>query len=149
MMKSVFDKITRDELIKRINSLNESSKAKWGKMNVYQMVKHCTLCEDMYQGNVKIRRVFIGRLIGSLILKQILKDDKPFSKNSPTSPQLNTTKDSGDLEKQKLAWISRIQEYQNYTHQDLIHPFFGRMTKEQVGLLDYKHIDHHLRQFGA
>lgn len=118
-------------------------------MNVYQMVKHCTLCEDMYIGKLKIKRVFMGKLIGRMVLKQVLKDDKPFSKGSPTSNLLTTTIDSSDLEQQKSEWIKRIREYKNYQEQNFVHPFFGPMTKEQIGYLDYKHIDHHLRQFGA
>ena len=40
-MQTIFDKTNRDELIKRINALNENSKAQWGKMNICQMLKHC------------------------------------------------------------------------------------------------------------
>lgn len=148
-MKSIFDLSIENELIERINSLTPDSKALWGKMNVFQMVKHCTLAEDMYLGNLKVKRVFIGRLIGKTILKQVLKNDNPFSKNSPTSSILNTIAESGNLEAQKIEWINRIKEYKNYNHQNFIHPFFGPLTKEQIGYLDYKHIDHHLRQFGA
>lgn len=148
-MKSIFDLSTEKELIERIKSLSSDSKALWGKMNVFQMVKHCTLAENMYLGNLKVKRVFIGRLIGKTILKQVLKNDKPFSKNSPTSSMLNTIAESGNLETQKSEWISRIKEYKNYNYQNFIHPFFGSLTKEQIGYLDYKHIDHHLRQFGA
>lgn len=148
-MKSIFNIETENEIIARIKTLTPENKALWGKMNVYQMVKHCTLCEDMYLGKLKIKRVFIGKLIGGMVLKQVLKDDKPFSKGSPTSKLLTTTVDSGDLEQQKSEWINRIREYKNYQEQNFVHPFFGPMTKEQIGYLDYKHIDHHLRQFGA
>jgi hypothetical protein len=148
-MRSIFDLSTENELLERINSLTPDSRALWGKMNVFQMVKHCTLAEDMYLGNLKVKRVFIGRLIGKIILKQVLKNDNPFSKNSPTSSMLNTIAENGSLETQKSEWISRIKEYKNYNCQNFIHPFFGPLTKEQIGYLDYKHIDHHLRQFGA
>lgn len=47
-VKTIFDKETRAELLKRVNSLNENSSRHWGKMNVYQMIKHCILCEEMY-----------------------------------------------------------------------------------------------------
>jgi hypothetical protein len=118
-------------------------------MNIFQMLKHCTLSEEMMQGKIKIKRVFIGRLIGPMILKKVLKDDKPFGKNSPTSSLIKTTKESGDTETQKKEWINRIEQYANYTNPEFIHPFFGPMTKEQIGLFAYKHADHHLRQFGA
>ncbi|MBL7744399.1 MAG: DUF1569 domain-containing protein, partial [Chitinophagaceae bacterium] len=133
----------------RINSLNQQSNAQWGKMNVSQMARHCALCEDMFLGKLVIKRVFIGRLIGGMVLKKLLKDDKPFGKNSPTSPVLKTTGENGDLEQQKKEWISRIEQYAGYNNEGFVHPFFGPMTMEQVGRFVYKHADHHLRQFGA
>jgi hypothetical protein len=148
-MKSIFDKSTREELINRINAVTQQSNARWGKMNVFQMLVHCTLCEDMFLGKTKINRVLIGRLFGKMISKQVLKDDAPFRRNSPTSPLLKTNAETGDIEQQKKEWISRIEKYADYTNPHLIHPFFGSMTKEQIGLLAYKHTDHHLRQFGA
>jgi len=44
--------------------LNENSRALWGKMTVYQMVKHCALWEEMLSGEKKVKRMFLGRLFG-------------------------------------------------------------------------------------
>lgn len=129
-MKSIFDPAVESEIIERIQSLQPSNAARWGKMNVFQMVRHCTLCEDMYLGKIEIKRAFIGRLFGRMVLKQVLKDDKPFKINSPTSKQLTTPAEEGDLEALKRAWIDRILQYQSYTKKDFIHPFFGPLTKE-------------------
>jgi hypothetical protein len=148
-MKSVFDSTTQKEITDRINSLSSSNKALWGKMDLLQMVKHCILCDDMYLGNIKIKRAFIGRLIGKLMLKKVLADEAPFHKNSPTIPALKTAKEDGNLESKKGEWLSRINGYNNFNNPNFVHPFFGTMTKDQIGNLSYKHIDHHLRQFGA
>jgi hypothetical protein len=148
-MKSIFETSTREALVNRINSLTEQNKAQWGKMNVFQMMKHCTLHEDMLFGKIIINRVFIGRLIGPMILRKVLKDDGPVAKNSPTSALLKTVGHSGDLEQQRKEWINRLEQFANYDNPNFIHPFFGPMTKEQIGLFVYKHTDHHLRQFGA
>ena len=148
-MKSTLDNNTREELVGRINSLTQQHQANWGKMNVYQMLKHCTLCEDMNLGNMHIKRVLIGRLIGGMFLKKILKDDAPFGKNSPTSGLLKIAESSGDIEQQKREWISRLSQYAGYDKAGFVHPFFGKLSKEQVGRLSYKHADHHLRQFGV
>jgi hypothetical protein len=113
------------------------------------MVKHCSLGEDMFAGKLKIKRAFIGRLIGPVILKQVLKNDNPIRKNVPTSPLLLATQEEGDLEQEKKIWISKIEQYTYFNNPDFVHPFFGPMTREQIGLLAYKHSDHHLRQFGA
>jgi hypothetical protein len=148
-MKSIFDPDSVNEINDRIHSLSAKHTAQWGKMDVFQMLKHCTLCEDMLHGQIKINRVFIGRIIGPTLLKKVLKDKSPFGKNSPTAPVLITTNLSGDIEQQKKEWINRIAQYSNFTNTSFVHPFFGAMSKEQIGIFVYKHADHHLRQFGA
>lgn len=147
-MKTIFEKSVREEVIQRINSLNINSKAQWGKMNIYQMLKHCTLWEEMIHGDKKYERVFIGRLFGKLALKSVLKDEMPLGRNSPTIPQL-VIRESGDVEHQKKEWIARIEKYENFSNPGFVHVFFGKMTEEQTGYMVYKHVDHHLRQFGA
>ena len=116
-------------------------------MTVGQMVKHCTLCEELYQGKVKLKRVFLGRIFGKMALSKLLSDDRPIGKNSPTDPFLRVVENIDDLEAQKQKWITLIKEYETHNTQS-IHPFFGKMTIEQLGKLAYKHNDHHLRQFG-
>ena len=147
-MKTVFDLQCREELIQRINSLTSDKIAQWGKMNVFQMLVHSAKCEEMLLGELKIKRVFIGKLIGKMVLNKSLKDESPFGKNSPTSPYLKTTVKSGDLEKLKKEWIGKIEQYGNQNEAGITHPFFGPMNKEQIGRFSYKHSDHHLRQFG-
>ena len=150
-MKTIFDKSTRDELISRISTLTENSTAQWGKMNVYQMMKHCTLWEEMVLRNKKYKRVFIGRLLGKMLLRNELKDDRPMRQNNPTIPELKIKEVNGDVRSGKEKWISLINEYAGYAFPDnsFVHPFFGKMTKEQIGYHAYKHADHHLRQFNS
>jgi hypothetical protein len=148
-MKTIFDKTARDELIVRINRLNENSIARWGKMNIYQMLKHCTLCEEMYLGKRKYPRVFIGHLFGRIGLRNLLKDKTPIKPNAPTSPHFKIKERSGNILAEKVKWISLIGEYAEYSNENFEHWFFGEMTKEQVGQFVYKHTDHHLRQFNT
>ena len=148
-MKTIFDKETRDELIVRISSLNENSKPLWGKMNIYQMLTHNALWQQLMLGKVKSKRVFIGRIFGKAALKNVLKNDAPLRKNTPTTPEVVTKEASGNLEMQRKKWIDGTEEFANYAALDFMHPFFGKMTREQVGYFVYKHSDHHLRQFGV
>lgn len=148
-MKTVFDKTTREELINRINTLNENSTPQWGRMSVYQMLKHCTLWEEMISGKKKYKQAFIGRLFGKLILKNVLKDEKPMRRNTPTIPELRIKENNGNVLSEKMRWIALIEEYAHFSNHNFVHPFFGKMTKEQIGYFVYKHIDHHLRQFDS
>jgi hypothetical protein len=148
-MKSVFDQSTREELVQRINSLSKNSAAVWGKMNIHQMLNHCILCEEMFLGKKKYKKAFIGRIFGKSALNQILKDEKPLGRNAPTAKYFKIKESNGDVQAEKAKWISLINEYANFHNPDFEHWFFGKMTKEQIGLFDYKHIDHHLRQFNC
>ena len=147
-MKSVLDQSAREELIARINELNGRSTAQWGKMNVYQMLRHCVLCEELYLGKITEKRAFMGRVFGRTGLKNILREDKPFPKNAPTTSTFKVKEETGDIESEKRRWIALIEDYANYSH-DFVHWFFGKMTKEQVGQFVFKHDDHHLRQFNV
>ena len=150
-MKTIFDKVTRDELIVRIKLLNENSTANWGKMNFYQMLKHCILYDEWILGknNPVYKQVFIGRLFGKTALKDFVGDDKPLKRNMRTLNNLKVELSSGNAASEKLKWIDLVKEFENYSNPNFIHSFFGKMTKEQIGYLDYKHTDHHLRQFGG
>jgi hypothetical protein len=147
-MKTVFDKTTRDELIRRINMLDENCKRQWGRMNIYQMVKHCRLWDEMVLGEKRYKWAFIGRLFGRKVLKGLLKDERPLRRNTPTIPSLKIT-ENGALPPERMKWIGVIEEYPHFSNPGFVHPFFGPMTKEQIGYLAYKHIDHHLRQFNS
>jgi len=148
-MKTVFDKTTRDELIGRIDTLNENSKNKWGKMNVYQVLKHCTLWDEWMQSNKSNKQAFIGRLFGKMALKKILKDESPLARNTPTLRELIVKEINGDVASEKTKWIALINEYAHFSNPNFVHTFFGKITKEQAGQLVYKHADHHLRQFNS
>lgn len=148
-MESVFDKSTRAHLISRINSLNENSQPLWGKMNIYQMLKHCVLCEEMYLGKKKYKRTIPGRLFGKLALKNLLRDETPLKRNEPTSPAFKISEPNGDVQAEKMKWMALVEEYEHFSNNGFKHWFFGKMTKEQIGYFVYKHTDHHLRQFNS
>ena len=147
-MKSIFNVAIRDELIQRIQSLKPGNSALWGKMTLYQMLRHCILWDEMVEGKKKYKQVFLGKLFGKMILKKVLKNDAPLRKNTPTLPALKIV-GSGDIALEKSNWIAHIQQYAQFSNTNLVHPFFGKMSKEEIGYMVYKHADHHLRQFGA
>jgi Protein of unknown function (DUF1569) len=148
-VKTIFDEATRDEVIQRIASLDERSAANWGKMNISQMLRHCALYEEMILRGHNQRQTLVGRIVGKRVLRDFIKDERPIKRNLPTLAQLRVSESGGDINLLKDRWISLIREFGRYSEPHFTHPFFGTMTKEQVGRLGYKHTDHHLRQFGA
>lgn len=147
-METVYDEACREELIRRVRMLNEDSRSRWGKMTVFQMVKHCTLWEDMVLNGRAYKRVFVGRLFGRMALRSVMKEGEPLRRNSPSIPELVIT-GSGDVDFQKDKWIALLEEHGRRFNPEFIHPFFGKMTREETGVMAYKHTDHHLRQFGC
>ncbi|MCE7057561.1 DUF1569 domain-containing protein [Algoriphagus sp. AGSA1] len=150
-MKTIFDPAAREELTRRIGSVKEDSHPQWGKMNVYQMLKHNTYWNGWILGTEDhaYKQAFIGKIFGKIALKRMIKDDSPFDKNIPTSDQFKVKEENGDLESERIQWISLINNYGDFSNPKFVHDFFGKMTKDQIGVLVYKHTDHHLRQFGA
>lgn len=146
-MKSIFDKPTRDDLMNRINSLQGNSTPQWGKMNVAQMLKHCTQWDEMALGKTQYKQSLLGKLVGKFALKDMMKDE-PMKKNVPTVPSFKI-KESPDFAKEKTKWLCLVDEYAHFSGAGFIHPFFGSLTKDQMGYMAYKHADHHLRQFNS
>ena len=151
MVKNIFNPETIDHLIVRINNLEPDSKAKWGKMNVCQMMKHCAYVTEVTFGDKQLKRPFVSYLFGKMTLKKIVKDDKPLGKNSPTHADLiiKTTQDFTVEKEHLLALVERFKEKGEEEFENQVHPFFGKMSGREWNISTYKHFDHHLTQFGV
>jgi len=146
-MKTLFDDVARTALVARINQLDEHSQPQWGKMTVYQMIKHCTKWEEMLLVKTQYKQSLLGRIVGNFALKDMMKDE-PAKHNLPTVPSFKIS-GKGDVAAAKAEWLSLLAEYTDRTPVGFVHPFFGQLTAEQAGQMAYKHIDHHLRQFNC
>lgn len=150
-MPSLYSESTIAELKSRIDQIDPSASPLWGKMTAYQMVRHCILAEQLYLGQLKEKRTFIGRLFGKIALRQMLKPDSQAPKNSPTHPKL-VIKDSVEIGPQIQEWKTLLDQYPGMAGKKdakVLHPFFGTLDHSQIDTMAYKHIDHHLRQFGV
>jgi len=150
-MRSVFQDTVLDELIVRVQRLTAQSVPKWGEMNVVQMMAHCNESSKVALGVKKSKRMFVGRLFGKMILRKVLKNDKPLKKNSPTAPGF-IIKDKREFTKEKddfIRVLSKLQTMQIEDFNGKVHPFFGEMNGSEWSVLIYKHFNHHLEQFGV
>jgi hypothetical protein len=149
-MKNLFEQKTVEEVLSRIDSLQPLSPRQWGKMDVAQMMAHCSRAMDMASGTVNPPRMLMGRLIGS-IFKPIFTNEKPFGKNSPTDKELMIA-DPRDFAREREQLKLRVRRFSDGGEARCTrhpHPFFGSLTPEAWSRGMYKHLDHHLRQFGA
>ncbi len=150
-MKSLFETETYNEIINRINNLTETSEAQWGKMNVGQMLKHCQVPFNIANGTVKpeAKIGFMKKFVFSL-MKPMMYNDKPWKKNLPTGKEF-VVNEKMDFETEKGKLLNLVSDFHKRKNQKEWepHPIFGKFTAEQNGKMGYKHLDHHLTQFGA
>ncbi len=150
-MKTVFDAASIDELQCRLARLQPNSARQWGKMSPAQMLAHCTKGLEMATGEIRPPRALTGRIIGRVVKRAALGDDKPMMRNSPTSKEL-VIEDDRDfaVEQARLSrLIGRVAAAGPAGCTSHPHAFFGPLTPGEWGILMYKHLDHHLRQFGV
>ena len=149
-MKNLFQRDAVDEVISRIDTLRPATQRQWGKMDVAQMMAHCSAAMDMASGRLDLPRLFIGRILGPFV-KPIYWNEKPFSRNNPTDRKLEVS-DQRDFLREQESLKVKIQQFHEGGEAKCArhpHPFFGDLTPEQWSRGMYKHLDHHLRQFGA
>lgn len=147
-MKHLFNASDADEMKARILKISPDAQKQWGKMDVAQMLAHCGNGLEMAIGIINPKRVFIGRLIGGM-LKGKYTDEKPFDKNSPTSVEIRVA-DPRDFDKEKARLLTLLKQFSdNKKATSHPHPFFGELGPDEWSRGMYKHLDHHLRQFGA
>ena len=149
-MKTIFDKDTHSELIDRLGRLTPETRNVWGKMSPSQMMEHSARVLDMATGRKPMKQVWIGKLISPFFKKQFL-GEQPFKPNNPTGPDFKI-KDQPDFESTRERLTELINEFHNLGESGLdgnVHGFFGPLTGKQWGETQYKHLDHHFRQFGV
>jgi hypothetical protein len=150
-MKNLFEAARAEEIKKRMAQLRLDSERQWGKMNAAQAVEHCSRGLELALGDRKPPRVLVGRMIGWVVKPLALRNDEPLRRNSPTVKGL-VIQDERDLgmERERLrGLIDRFAAAGPKGCTTHPHSFFGRLTPEEWAILMYKHLDHHLRQFGV
>ena len=150
-MKNLFDAGVPDEVKERISLLQPDSPGLWGKMDAAQALEHCSRGIESALGDFKPPRMAIGWILGRFIKSKALGNDEPMRKNSPTLPALIVLEERDlGIERDRLCGlIDRFVAAGPAGCTTHPHAFFGRLTPEEWSELMYKHLDHHLRQFGV
>jgi hypothetical protein len=150
-MKSVFDPIDVHQILNRINQLTPETPAKWGKMNVAQMLAHCNVSYEMIYENIHPKPNPILKFVLKLFVKGKVVTEKPYAHNSPTAPAFIIS-DAKQFEKERTRLINHInQTLENgpaYFDGRESHSF-GKLNVAEWNNMLYKHLDHHLSQFGV
>ena len=150
-MKNLYEAQTLAEVRTRIAKLDADRQPLWGSMTSAQAAAHCSSALEWAVGDTVPPPMFVGRIIGKMIKPMVLKDDVPMRRNSPTAKTL-VIADGRELavERERLSGlIGRFAGGGPAGCTTKPHSFFGKLTPNEWAILMYKHLDHHLRQFGA
>jgi hypothetical protein len=150
-MKNLFEAARVKEVKERIANLKPESPRQWGTMNAAQAMAHCAAGMELALGDMTPPQMLLGRIIGGVIKPMVLGNDEPMRRNSPTVKGL-VVQDERDLGMECERLCGLIDRFcaagpTGCTRNP--HSFFGRLTPNEWAVLMYKHLDHHLRQFGV
>ena len=149
-MKNIFDAEITQEIIERINNLKPESEALWGTMNASQMLAHCNVTYAMLYDN-KFKKISgLKKLIIRTFIKPVVLGEKPFRKNSPTSAiyRMREEKDFEPEKKRLLGYLNKTQKLGAGYFENKESVSFGNLSSKEWNTVFYKHLDHHLNQFG-
>ncbi|MEP6592152.1 MAG: DUF1569 domain-containing protein [Acidobacteriota bacterium] len=139
------------DVTERLERLQPDSPRLWGKMTAPQAVAHCSAGFELALGDKRSPRMFVGRIVGAFVKRMALGNDDPFRRNSPTVPGL-VVADRRELAAERARLRGLIARFAAAGPAGCTtnpHSFFGRLSPEEWAVLMYKHVDHHLRQFGV
>ncbi|MDX5345899.1 MAG: DUF1569 domain-containing protein [Hymenobacteraceae bacterium] len=150
-MKNVFDQQVSQELIDRINKLSPGTQPEWGKMNVAQMLAHCNVTYELVYDNKHPKPNPFMKFILKMLVKNAVVSEKPFKKSGQTAPAFLVT-DERNFEAEKKRLIDHISQTQKlgaaHFNGKESHSF-GVLSETEWNNMFYKHLDHHLTQFGV
>jgi hypothetical protein len=148
-MDNLFEPTTADVVISRLEKIQLTTQPRWGKMNAAQMMAHCQATFEVFFGEKRLKRGLPAILFGKMAKKKLFIN-KPWPKNLPTAREFKIA-DQRDMLQEKAKLVSLIKRFstEGYMITETIHPFFGKMSSQEWAMFAYKHLDHHLTQFGA
>ena len=151
-MKNLFDATVANQVKSRLGQLGPQSARRWGSMTAAQMLAHCSVSMQWAVGEVVPEKgVLLARLMGRLVKPMVFRNEDPLRKNSPTAKSLIVAdeRDFGHERDRLSGLIDKFAAGGKPGCTRNPHSFFGKMTPEEWAILMYKHLDHHLRQFGV
>lgn len=149
-MPTLFEQQAAQEIVDRINKLQPISQRKWGKMNVAQMLHHCSEALGTATDDVELKVPFFFKILAPIIKKKVM-EKKPYKEGLPTAKEFIVI-DEKNFEQEKQNVLNRIDKFIANGEAKVDgkrHPAFGRLTAYEWGFSQWKHFDHHLRQFGV
>lgn len=138
----------RQQLVARLKRLTPHAQPRWGSLDASRMLCHLADAQDAGLGDLEVKPTG-PRAFRHFPLKHLAIYVVPMPRNTKAPPEMLTTH-PGDFEDDRrrvLEGMSRMATAPLGQGPD--HFLLGRLTWDQWNILNWKHIDHHLRQFGS
>lgn len=150
-LPNIFATEVNQSFINRINKLSPETKAVWGKMNVAQMLAHCSVTYEMIYENKHPAPKGFMKLMLKFFIKGVVVNEKAYPKSSRTAPAFLITEPKiFEAEKKRLIdYISKTQQLGEAYFDNKESHSFGKLNKVEWNNMFYKHLNHHLSQFGV
>lgn len=152
-MSNVFDDAAARSLEARIRRLRPDSPRQWGTMTPHQAMVHLIDSFRIGFGEQEVTVPPLGPL--KYVVRFVAFTlPVPMPRGVKTAPELDQVKGSGgsepgDFEEDRAELVALLKRYVA-TDGDLPeHPVWGRMSRGMAGRYAWRHMDHHLRQFGV
>jgi len=148
---NIFDSDTVQKLKARFYLLDEATMPTWGVMSCPQMLAHTNVTYEMMYEDKHPKPSFMTSLLLKWFVKPAVCGPKPYMKNGPTAQAFKITDEKNfDVEKERLFnYLDKTQKL-GLDH-FVLKPShsFGMLTAQEWNTMLYKHLDHHLTQFGV
>ena len=150
MRKTLWDEAARRALLDRARRLTPASTPRWGSFTVDRMLAHVVDGFRMATGELPVRPKKVRLPISRWPLNVLFIHLVGMPKHAPTArelvarPPASIEEELRELDAQ-MALLASMRERTDWP----AHPFFGKLSRRAWGVLGWKHVDHHLRQFGV
>ena len=147
--KMIFNRSEFLEIYERTASIKREARRRWGKMNVVQMLNHLKIAtgSGLKLYKLKDESSILSRGIIKFLVLRVLKQ---LPKNAAAPKGFKSEMNRAlDFNTEKEEVLNILKKAHSATNETYPHPLFGIMTREEWGILIYRHFDHHLRQFGS
>jgi len=137
----------RKGLLERLQRVTPESKPQWGQFDAPRMMCHLGDALEEALGRRKVPRSGPA-MLRHFPMKHLAIHVIPMPKGAKAPRELLADA-PGDFEANRRRVLDAMDQVGTRPHgPGPDHFLFGRMTNEQWSCLQWKHIDHHLRQFG-
>lgn len=145
--KSLYSDDDYQLCLSRIEKLTPQTQPEWGSMTSSQMLAHCAEILEVSNGKELANTPLIAKLFKGMIRKMVV-NEKPYPKGTGTHPQYKQKEDR-DFDVEMVRLLAALAEFKSLRGAAIVHPLFGAMTVDEKGWSAFKHLDHHLTQFGV